>query len=492
MAGCQLSDVRELISRALHIYRGSPSLRDMLGECEERTRQPLRIAFSGSLKAGKSTLLNALVGEEIAPADATECTKVVTWYRHSRVPGATAWHYADGTHRSSPVVLDRSGGDLTFGLGSLSASEIDCIEVGWPSESLETTMLIDTPGTSSLSRDVSERTLRLLTPEQGPSEADAVIYLLRTLNDADLRFLREIGDRLGGNAGPLGIIGVLARADEVGAGRTDALASARTIADRFARELESTGLCQAVVPVSGLVALAARTLRESEFAALSQLSRENPADLDLALLSADRFVRSPELSVSSETRSALAHRFGVFGIRVAIGLLREGVDTATELAAALLTESGVSELTEAIDVHIRQRAEQLKAHAALVSVQDILARAPMQGSAELLSEVQRWLANDHDFEELRVLARLRGVNSGSLAANARELQRILGGTGTASEVRLGAPAGSSREAIRKLALDSVQRWRGLAQHPMNDPFAAAAYRSAARSAEGILERTQRG
>jgi len=36
---------------------------------------------AGRVKAGKSTLLNALVGEELAPTDAGECTRVVTWYQ---------------------------------------------------------------------------------------------------------------------------------------------------------------------------------------------------------------------------------------------------------------------------------------------------------------------------------------------------------------------------------------------------------------------------
>lgn len=485
MTGPQLSHARELISEASRLYRGSIGIKQAIAGCDERTRQPLHIAFSGSLKAGKSTLLNALVGDEIAPSDATECTKVVTWYRHAHAPSAVAWRESEGVSESSPVIIDRSGRNLAFHLGSRTASDIDCIEVGWPSESLEKTMLIDTPGMSSLSHDVSERTSRLLTPERGPSEADAVVYLLRTLNDTDIRFLREVGSRLGGETGPLGIIGVVARADEIGAGRPDAMGAARDVADRFAAELESAGLCQAVVPVSGLVALAARTLRESEFADLQRISRVPAGDRDLALLSADRFTRSPDLPVAPEARSALMNRFGVFGVRVAIGFLQDGVASANELAQALLTHSGVDDLTELIDVHFRQRSEELRAHSALLTLREILSTSQVSGTGELLARVDRSLASDHGLEELRVLARLKNKLSG--VPDVSDLKRILGGRGTSPQARLGVPSGTPPDVVRQLARDSALRWRSRAQHPLNDPFAAAAYRSAARSAEGLME-----
>ena len=57
-----------------------------LREVAGRVNGPIRLAIAGKVKAGKSTLLNAIIGEELAPTDAGECTRIVTWYRHSTAP----------------------------------------------------------------------------------------------------------------------------------------------------------------------------------------------------------------------------------------------------------------------------------------------------------------------------------------------------------------------------------------------------------------------
>ena len=62
---------------------------------------------------------------------------------------------------------------------------------------------------------------------------DAVVFLLRTLNAADIALLKQIGELVGGSAGALGVIGVASRADEIGAGRIDAMLSAKDVATRF-------------------------------------------------------------------------------------------------------------------------------------------------------------------------------------------------------------------------------------------------------------------
>ena len=114
------------------------------------------------MKAGKSTLLNALLGEELAPTDAGECTRIVTWYRYSDRPYATLFP-VDGEPVERPYARGR--GALEVDLGGRDAEAIDHLEVGWPTSRLRDLTLIDTPGIASISADVSARTHRVLSAE---------------------------------------------------------------------------------------------------------------------------------------------------------------------------------------------------------------------------------------------------------------------------------------------------------------------------------------
>lgn len=114
--------VRAILGGTIEAYRGEPAYRqrqDVFYELDRigaRLAEPIRIALAGPLKAGKSTLVNALVGADIAPTDATEATRIVTWYRHGPTPKVTANHRGG---RRCNVPITHSGG-LTFDMRGLN------------------------------------------------------------------------------------------------------------------------------------------------------------------------------------------------------------------------------------------------------------------------------------------------------------------------------------------------------------------------------------
>src|SRR4029077_10964710 len=121
--------VRAILGGTTQAYRNDPAYQhrpDVHNELERigyRLNQPIRIALAGSLKAGKSTLVNALVGEEIAPTDATEATRIATWFRHGPTPRVTANRY-DGLRSNIPISRGTAGAGLTFEFGVIDPQTV--------------------------------------------------------------------------------------------------------------------------------------------------------------------------------------------------------------------------------------------------------------------------------------------------------------------------------------------------------------------------------
>src|SRR5690606_30625306 len=148
-----------------------------------------------------------------------------------------------------------------------------------------------------------------------------------------------------GSAHAVNAVAVLSRADEVGAGRLDAMLSARKIAERYREHAELRTLALTVLPVAGLLAESARTLRGREFAALRTLAGLDRARRESLLLSVDRFVHAdPAAPIDTVARQSLVERFGISGIRLAAALVRGGTSSAQQLSEQLVQQSGLEEL----------------------------------------------------------------------------------------------------------------------------------------------------
>ncbi len=478
---------RELVLDAVEVYRDDPGTADWLSRQARRLDEPLRLAIAGKVKAGKSTLLNALVGEQLAPVDAGECTKVVTWYRDSRQSGVRMVG-TDGSVTALPV--DRRDGALVIDLQGAGAEDVEMLVVDWPSQSLRIATLIDTPGLASLSTEVGRRTVRFLHPDdERPTEADAVVYLMRHLHAADAQFLEAFRGLGVARTASVNSLAVVSRADEIGGGRVDAMVSARAIARRLRSDPTLQGLAQNIVAVAGLVAETGRTLRQTEFTALATLARQPRDDLERALLTVDRFTTAdtgPAAGLSAEVRGRLLGRFGVFGLRLATSLIRQGVDSPAALAADLVARSGLGELQAALDNQFIQRREVLKARSALLAVHQVVQDDPVPGSRVLAAELERLLTGAHEFAELRLLGELRFGSVALPTSLAAEGTTLLGDAGARITSRLGLAPDASRPELRDAARDALYRWQEHAENPMLDRTVTGACRTVVRTCEGLL------
>lgn len=481
-----IDDTRTALANAAQLYAGT-SAAARLKALRERLDDPLRVAVAGRVKSGKSTLLNALVGERLAPTDAGECTRIVTWYQDGHT------YRVDVYPRDRPARqarFTRDDGVLEIDLGGDAHDSIDQLVVTWPSQALRRATLIDTPGIGSLTESVSRRTWQLLTVDDDEQDvpADAVLYLMKHLHAGDVEFLRAFQDVEVSRPNPINAIGILSRADEIAVGRIDAMASARKIASRLSTDPKVRRVVQTVLPVAGLLGETAATLTEAEVQQLRRIATLTPTEVEDLMLSTDRFVNSrPELGITSTERLALLERFGIFGIRISAALLRRGVSsTASELARELFDRSGLAELQNVLNSLFFERREVLKSRSALIALSLIVRTWPVPGSEHLASEVEQVLASAHPFNELRVLSALRaGWISGKPDVMA-ELEQLIGGSGTAAHLRLALPPDTGDEQVRQTAYAVLTRWQRRAENPITSYELALAARVAVRSCEGIL------
>ncbi|HTW20056.1 MAG TPA: dynamin family protein [Mycobacteriales bacterium] len=478
-----LARTASVADRAVSAYDGTPAAASSV-EIRRRLELPVRVAIAGKVKAGKSTLLNALVGEELAPTDASECTRIVTWYRGAEICQVTAVP-VDG--QPYPVAFSRNGA-LDVRLNDDTADSLRWLMVDWPSEALRTMTLVDTPGIASLSADLSRRTTSFLDAgSDDPGSVDAVIYLMRHMHTADVRLLESFHDHDLAQPNPVNCLAVLSRADEIGVCRLDAMTSARAIADRYVAQPTLRRLVQDVVPVAGLLAEAAVTLREEEFRSLRSLTgagvtAASPVLGSIQELSAEH--TAVDAVVDAAQRHELVERFGLYGVRYAVEWLARSPDaTAAQLAAALAEVSGLTQLRRTVGSQIAARAGLLKARSAMTALARLVAAYPVDGLAEPLEAL---MAGAHELAELRLLNALRlgGIPlPDDLLAEAEEL---LERSGQPPAARIGLPAEAEPPEVRQALLTRLDAWRRRAENPLSKQAAVDASRVMIRSYEGML------
>lgn len=461
------------------------STRERLDGLIQRLDEPLRVAIAGKVKAGKSTLLNALVGQELAPTDAGECTRIVTWYRDGVTYRVTLFGEDGGTDE---VPFERNG-TLRVDLRGRKPEDVRRLVVDWPSTSLQTMTLIDTPGIASASLDVAERARHFLVgDEEEPSASDAVLYLMRHLHSSDVSFLESFRDQQHSQSTPINAIGVLSRADEVGVGKLEAMTTAERIAARYRAHPAVRRLCHTVLPVSGLLAQAGATLTEEDFGALVRIATTSNEQEAALLLSTDRFLAgASDVPVDEAARKKLLGLLGLFGIRLSTALIRAGrVASAPKLANVLTEISGLPRLRAVLSSEFAGRRDVLKARGALLALASIAKEGRFEDGNRIAIEVERVEAGAHEFAEIGLLNALR-AGAVIFADDVRaEAERLLGANGGDVHSRLGLATDTDRGLVLTALYETIARWQARAENPLAPRATAQAARVLVRTAEGLL------
>lgn len=477
-----LPSVREVLAVAERITSGDADLYQQVALCRRRLEGPLRVAIAGKVKAGKSTLVNAFLGDELAPTDAGECTLVTTWFQFGRTP-ATRVVAKDGTVTELP--FRRRGGRFVMGLGGLAVDDVARVEVDWPSPFLETLTLIDTPGIDSLTTEASDRTTEFLLGHAGAAGVDAVIYLMRHRHSVDLTFVGELARGSADAHGAATTLVVLSRADELGGGRIDSLLSARDVARAYADEPMLRAHSVGVIPVAGLLAQGARMLRQDDFDLLTALTSVSRDEREAMLISVDRYV-THGIGGTAEQREALVRRLGLFGIRMGGALIRQGCDSPARLAEQLESQSGLRAVEDVLTAHFLPRTRLLIARNAVTVLDQLAGRCKDPERDDLTRACDRFRAEmGQGLDELGHVVRLRMATvQGLTPDDARMAARVLGAEGQAAWQRLGVQREASIDEATISLTALVEHWRDAVLDP-------STWRPARRIAEAVVDALDR-
>lgn len=177
---------------------GAPE-RAALAELQARLRNKrFHLAVLGQFKRGKSTLLNALLGEDVLPASVVPLTAIPT-FLVSGPERRVIVHFADG--RTEERVPDGGEGGLLSLLSGYVTEEanphnrlgLSHVEVRHPSPLLAGVTLIDTPGIGSTLRHNTEATLSFLP------RCDAALFLVSAdppVTQVEIAFLERVRRRV--------------------------------------------------------------------------------------------------------------------------------------------------------------------------------------------------------------------------------------------------------------------------------------------------------
>lgn len=467
---------------------GPGPARDAVADTQAALLGPLRVAVAGRVSSGKSTLVNALIGERIARTDAGECTKVVAWFRygdserievHPRKGEPVPVPFADA-RKAMPATFAVAAADAQRRLGRevtvSDENDIGHLSVYLKNEMLRDVTIIDTPGLEAATQVHSAKAADFLGFDDASTSAvagaDALMYLSASNVKLDAKeYLEQFrGAFRGGNLSALNAVAVLSKADVLSSDLRNPWPDARKIAASYAAKFRS--LVVDLLPVITVLAetTATHALTEEDARNLEKLAPATEADRMRLLLSADFFLNQKDSPVDAEVRKRLMDRLYVFGLHVCFDAIAAGRHGVSQLEAALADQSGLAPLREVVEGTFTRMAAPMKAGAAMAKLEKVSYFAEPDNASALRSirkglEAARLDPEMRQLDQIRSMQLVAAQDAVLSEVEQDQLRRLT--VEITPAARLGKPEDTPRAELFTAAKELGRYWNGREQVAFN-------------------------
>lgn len=361
-----IKECEQLLDTAWRLFKEIPLGKDRLerlSTLKVKLHQPCELAIAGKVKAGKSSFLNALIGEDLAKVGDLETTATINRFCYGKPenpnrPVKVVWDDGSQTFETPDFMNSLQGHDdetLT------KASQISYLEYKIENPLLRELILVDTPGTGAVvdaHQEVAAKYFNLREKHKKQTQkctanADAVVYLMGGVpNLRDQSFLEDFRKNTEDGI-QLNAVGVLSKVDIDAKLLENRKEQAEYLADSLKEQL-----CT-VIPVSaGLY----RAIVENEhlFPSWQELLKEVPADIFEKMLKAQQlFMHEGYSDIPVEKRKEMKGQLSWSIFRTIVSVLHEA-NNVHEATASLYEMANMDEVKRVVEDYFFSRSKSIR------------------------------------------------------------------------------------------------------------------------------------